>query len=390
MELLSPAGGRESMIAAVQNGADAVYLGTRAFNARRGADNFEGEGLSEAVFYCHARGVKVYVTLNTMAREDERSELARTIAEGYESGADAFIVQDLGVAEACRRIAPSMQLHASTQMAVHNRQGVEFLARRGFSRVVLAREMEFSEIRECAGPGRFNRSIRARRSMCVLLRSVPVFLHDRRAQRQPRHVCAALPDELPTGRSGGIPAFDARPDDRGNAGPIPRSGDFEPQDRGAHAPPGVRGGGNLRLPARAGRKPVGAEDIEALGQIYNRGGFTRGYAPGVEERTLLYRERPNHAGVRIGRCERNGEVVLQTVAEVADVLVLRGSGEDVPIKLSGEFGAKRACPEARRGDLLIRLVSERQMRKPGKATRAKTGSFRSPDEWNCTSGSPRG
>ena len=141
MELLAPAGGREALIAAVQNGANAVYLGAGAFNARRSADNFDGDNLREAVDYCHQRGVKVYVTLNTMVRQDELAALEDAINHIYMSGADAAIVQDMGVAEAVRRVAPKMALHASTQMAVHNRQGVEYLAKQGFDRVVLAREM---------------------------------------------------------------------------------------------------------------------------------------------------------------------------------------------------------------------------------------------------------
>ena len=153
MELLAPAGDESALRAAVQNGADAVYLGAGAFNARRNAGNFDGDALDAAVAYCHARGVKVHVTLNTLVREDEFDALLDAVRAVNNSGADAVIVQDFGVARALREIAPDIQLHASTQMAVHNRQGVAFLKAQGFHRAVLARELGFGEIAECAGEG---------------------------------------------------------------------------------------------------------------------------------------------------------------------------------------------------------------------------------------------
>ncbi|MBQ3574889.1 MAG: U32 family peptidase, partial [Clostridia bacterium] len=151
-ELLSPAGSAAAMVAAVQCGADAIYLGAGDFNARRNADNFGGE-LDAAVGYCHARGTQVYVTLNTMVRQDELSRLEKTIGEICTSGADGVIVQDIGVAKAVHQMTPTLPLHASTQLAVHNPQGVEFLVKNGFTRVVMAREMEFEEIARCAGLG---------------------------------------------------------------------------------------------------------------------------------------------------------------------------------------------------------------------------------------------
>ena len=150
MELLAPAGDGAALRAAVQNGADAVYLGAGAFNARRNAGNFDGNALDEAVRYCHARGVKVHVTLNTLVRQEEFEALTGAVRAILRSGADAVIVQDFGVALAVRQIAPELQLHASTQMAVHNRQGVAFLKQQGFDRAVLARELTFEEIGDCA------------------------------------------------------------------------------------------------------------------------------------------------------------------------------------------------------------------------------------------------
>ena len=110
-ELLSPAGSMEALVAAVQNGADAVYFGARLFNARRGADNFGADDLAQAVAYCHARGVQAHVTLNTLVRQDELPALEAQIAEIARAGADAVIVQDLGVAHSVRAIAPVSYTH---------------------------------------------------------------------------------------------------------------------------------------------------------------------------------------------------------------------------------------------------------------------------------------
>lgn len=149
-EILAPAGGTEQLKAAVRCGADAVYLGTGDFNARRNAENFSGGALNDAVKYCHAFGVKVYVALNTLVFDKELFSLYKTVADIAKSGADAVIVQDFAAINAVKEICPSLHLHASTQMAIHNLEGAKVLESLGFSRVVLAREMSLEEIRAVA------------------------------------------------------------------------------------------------------------------------------------------------------------------------------------------------------------------------------------------------
>ena len=146
MEILSPAGSPEALKAAVLSGADAVYFGIGEFNARRNADNFDNFNLNEAVKYCHSYNVKVYVTLNTIVFDKELNSLYETVKEIAESQADAVIVQDFATVKAVKKICPTLPLHASTQMAVHNVSGVKVLEKLGFSRVVLARELSFKEI----------------------------------------------------------------------------------------------------------------------------------------------------------------------------------------------------------------------------------------------------
>ena len=147
LELLAPAGSMEALRAAVQNGANAVYLGCGQFNARQSAKNFTPEALAEAVKYCHVRGVAVHLTLNTLVSDKEMPDVITLIREAAQCGVDAFIVQDLGVVRLCREIAPDVPVHGSTQMTIHSLPGVRLCAAWGFTRVVLSRELSREEIR---------------------------------------------------------------------------------------------------------------------------------------------------------------------------------------------------------------------------------------------------
>ena len=147
MELLSPAGSPEAVIAAVQNGADAVYLGFGDFNARRSAHNFTPDEFEKAVRYCRLRNCKVYVTLNTLVNDREMTAAVNAARMASEKGADAILVQDFGLAKVLRRTVPDIPLHASTQMSIHNLAGAEAAAQLGMTRVVLARELSLEEIR---------------------------------------------------------------------------------------------------------------------------------------------------------------------------------------------------------------------------------------------------
>ncbi len=150
MELLSPAGHWEAMVAAVQNGANAVYMGVGEFNARRGARNFSEEEYPAAVAYCHLRGVKVYLTLNTLLTDRELKGAAELLIKASRWGVDGVIVQDWGVAALARKIVPDLPLHGSTQMTVHDLDGVKAAADLGMRCVVLSRELSEKDIRYIA------------------------------------------------------------------------------------------------------------------------------------------------------------------------------------------------------------------------------------------------
>jgi U32 family peptidase len=150
VELLSPAGGLDAAFAAFHYGADAIYLGLKKFSARAEAENFTLDELDEVIGFAHALQPRrrVFVTINTLIRQDELAELIEALAALEDMGADAVILQDLGVYRAIRQYFPKLELHGSTQMAVHNRAGAEVLKQMGCRRVVLARELTFEEVHE--------------------------------------------------------------------------------------------------------------------------------------------------------------------------------------------------------------------------------------------------
>ncbi|AOY76391.1 DUF3656 domain-containing U32 family peptidase [Clostridium formicaceticum] len=147
VELLAPAGSYEALMAAIQNGADAVYLGGHAFSARAYAFNFDKETMEKAIDYAHIRGVKIYVTINTLIKDAEISALMAYVSELYCMGVDAVIVQDLGVVRMIRSLFSDLEIHCSTQMTLHNSVGIQLLKEMGIRRVVVARELSLEAIK---------------------------------------------------------------------------------------------------------------------------------------------------------------------------------------------------------------------------------------------------
>ncbi len=175
LELLAPAGAREQLTAAVQNGADAVYLGGKAFSARRFAGNFNEEELVRALDYCHERGVRVYVTFNTLLLDRELQAALDYAGFLYKSGADALIVQDMGLIRILRPNFPDLPLHASTQMGVHDENGLRMCERLGLSRAVLARELSLSRIRELNNANSIEIECFAHGALCTAMSGACLF-----------------------------------------------------------------------------------------------------------------------------------------------------------------------------------------------------------------------
>ena len=166
-ELLAPAGDFEALLAAVSAGADAVYLGGRAFGARAYAKNFDIDEIERAVEYCHLHGVKLYVTVNTLVFDKEMRELSDYAARLWEVGVDALIITDLGAIREIKRRVPNMELHASTQMSVHSADGARMAAALGCSRVVLARELSYENIRAATEGSPIETEVFLHGALCV-------------------------------------------------------------------------------------------------------------------------------------------------------------------------------------------------------------------------------
>ena len=146
VELLAPVGDFECLKAAVQNGADSVYFGGSLFNARASATNFDDEELEKVINYCALRNVRTHMTLNILIKDSEFKDAIMMAKKAYELGIDALIVQDIGLAQVLMKLFPDLPIHASTQMTVHNLEGVQELEKLGYSRAVLSRELSIGEI----------------------------------------------------------------------------------------------------------------------------------------------------------------------------------------------------------------------------------------------------
>ena len=296
-ELLSPAGGQEALIAAVQSGADAVYMGFGAFNARRSARNFSDEEFRAAVAYCHLRGVKVYLTLNTLVTDRELPTLAETARTASECGVDAILVQDWGVLAALKRIIPDVPLHASTQMSLHTLSGAEEAARLGMTRAVLARELSRDEIAEICrkSPIEIETFVHGALCMCYSGQCEMSAVIGRRSGN--RGACAQ-PCRLPYGFHGRADAHPLSLKDANLAPFVP-----EMEDMGVAC---LKIEGRMKRPeyvaavteiyARLLREHRGAtkDEQKKLALAFSRDGFTEGYYRGERGRAM-FGTRPENA-----------------------------------------------------------------------------------------------
>ena len=380
MELLSPAGNRAALERAEAAGADAVYLGYSAFSARAGAGNFDRQELAEAIRYAHLRHMRVHVTLNTLIKDRELGEAAEILRMLREMKADAVLVQDLGVLRIARKLCPGLAIHASTQMAIHNRAGVRWCARRGMRRVVLARECPLDEIRDCAAEG-IEIEVFGHGAQCVAVsglclmssmagersgnrgrcaqpcRTEYVYRGRRGAWLSPRDVC--LRDDLPALENAG-------------ACSLKIEGRLKRPEYAAVVTAAYRRGidtleaGNFRKADRG--------EKDGLLQIFNRGGFMRGYALGCEDAGVIDPENVRHSGVEIGRLEKADRrfAALRLTRDLHDgdqLEIRRGewyadmiyAGKDVPA--GGEATLRlREDLHAKAGDTVVRLTDACQMK----------------------------
>ena len=286
---MSPAGGPEALRAAVQNGADAVYLGLKRFSARQNAENFSDSELAEAVRYCHVRGAKAYLTLNTLMRPGEERFVATAVTAAAESGVDGLIIQDLGVAELARQLYADLPRHASTQLSAHNTADVLSLMEKGFSRVVLSRELSAEEIGKIYGETGCELEAFVHGALCVSFSGrclMSSFIGGRSGNRG----CCAQPCRK-LYECGGKSGYFLSPrdlclvkrlDEMRRAGIV----SFKIEGR-MKSPEYVAVVTGVYRRALDGEK-VTAEDMKKLSDIFSRGdGFTEGYFSGLNTPEIM-------------------------------------------------------------------------------------------------------
>ena len=276
-EILAPCGGFESLTAALNAGADAVYVGMKSFSARKNAENFSDEELKKAVEECHKRGVKLYVTLNTLIYDRELSELAECIKTAAQCGVDALIIQDLGAAALAKAICPELPRHASTQMTLNSVMGVNAAKKLGFSRVVIGRELSESEIANIAENTHAELEIFVHGALCVSV-SGQCYMSSLFGGRSGNRGLCAQPCRLDFtcgDRHNVISLKDQSLIEHLNEPPLPQIASYKIEGR-MKRPEYVACAVNACVKARRGE----SYDIKRLSGIFSRGGLTEGYFDG--------------------------------------------------------------------------------------------------------------
>ncbi len=313
LELLAPAGSWEAMVAAIQNGADAIYMGGAKFNARRQASNFDNEALRKAVEYAHLYGVRVYITLNTLIKEKEWEELKAFIPVLEEYRVDGIIVQDLGVAGYIAQNHPNLFLHASTQMTIHQLEGVQLLEEMGFDRVIFARELSLNELKFISDNSDMELETFVHGALCVSYSGQCLMSSMLGGRSGNRGMCAQPCRLAYTLNKQKDP--DAQQMYHISTKDISTI-DFLDEILAAGVT-SFKLEGRMKRPeyvvvvTREYRKALDSiletgkyQDSETskkeLEQIFNRGGFSKGYYYGTDHSNLTASEKPNHWGTYLG------------------------------------------------------------------------------------------
>ena len=334
IEILAPVGSEEMLHAAVFSGADAVYLGFSGFNARTGAGNFDADSLKEAVRFCHARGAKVHVALNTTVYGGELASLCDAIRAVAASGADAVICQDLAVATLIGKIAPQLPRHGSTQMSVHTLQGALELKELGFTRVVLARELSLPEVEQITRHCGIETECFVHGALCMCVSGqcyMSAFLGGRSGNRGSCAGPCRLPFEanaLPEGKPGRLHHLSLKDNsvidklDQLQAIGV-ASAKIEGRLR---TPEYVAAAVSACLAGREGR----AYDRDLLKNAFSRSGFTSGYLDGKIDGTMF--------GVR---SEADAELTKKTLPALRELYRRERSRVPVRMKLEIEEGGEK-------------------------------------------------
>ena len=371
IELLSPVGDFECLKAAVQNGADAVYFGAGSFSARAFATNFDDDALKEAITYAKVRGVKTNLTLNTLIKNDEMNDAIKLAEKAYNYGIDAIIVQDLGLARYLIKNFPGLAVHASTQISVHNLEGVLELQKLGFSRVVLSRELSLQEIEHICKNSNVEIEVFTHGALCISYSGQCLFSSMVGGRSGNRGKCAQpcrLPYELlscsstastPKGAPVSTSSVNFASVNLGSASSesltsLDKGYLLSPRDLCGldYLPELVDAGvtclkieGRMKTPeyvatvtriyrkyldlaqANKSEYKTNPQDKTELLQVFNRGGFSSGHLESTPNKNLIYKNKSNNMGIYLGSVSNfnnnKGHISL-TVSRDSDVTVRVG------------------------------------------------------------------
>ena len=359
IEVLAPAGSMESLYAAINKGADAVYLGGNKFSARAYASNFDNENMQKAIDYAHSYGVKIYVTINTILKENEIEEAVRYVGYLYEIGADALIIQDLGLFKRIKEEYPDLELHASTQMTIHNGEAAIYFKEKGFHRLVLSREMTIDEIKHISKDLMIETEMFVHGAICVsysgqcLMSSIIGGRSGNRGRcAQPCRMEYTLKGE----KSGEQKGHLLSPKDMCTIEDVK-----DIIETGTHS---LKIEGRMKRPEYVAgvvdnyRKAVDKvlfkkkyniqEGKGQLLQLFNRSGFTNAYLKGNTGKDMMSFNSPKNAGVPLGLVEKSGEIKLKESLSLGDGVRYRDKGFTVSkILLNG-----KEISSAKRGDIV--------------------------------------
>ena len=328
-EVLAPAGTYECFRAAINAGADAVYLGGSMFGARAFAGNFEEAELIKAIRTAHLYGRKVYLTVNTLLRNDELEKLVQYVKPYYEEGLDAVIVQDYGVFAVLREAFPGLDLHASTQMTITGKYGAQLLKDMGAARVVPARELSAKEIRDIYDNVDVEIESFVHGALCYCY-SGQCLLSSMIGGRSGNRGRCAQPCRLTYSANGISEKYLLSPKDMCTIEAVPDildAGVYSLKIEGRMKSPEYVAGVSyayrkyVDMYLEKGRDGyrVEEQDIRQLMDLYNRGGFCKGYYYAQNDKSMMTFDRPNHQGIVIGNI-KNGELILSPEVNPGDVL----------------------------------------------------------------------
>lgn len=349
VELLAPAGSFESLVSAIQSGADAVYLAGKNFGARRSAANFTLEELKEAADYCHLRGKKLYLTVNTLVKEKEIEEFVKFMDQVYPIGIDAYIVQDLGMLNLMINRYKDIELHGSTQMTLNNSSSISEAKKLGLSRVVLPRELETDEIKNINNRVSIDTEVFIHGALCISYSGQCLMSSMIGGRSGNRGGCAQACRQK-------YSLVDIKTDEEVDNGFLLSPKDIMTiENLGKILDAGVRSlkiEGRLKKPEYNGivvsqyRKAIddyyngkkGSYDLEDIEQIFNRD-FTSGYILGDKGQDIINKESPTNKGVYIGdvsKWDKNNRTI--SIKLIKDL----NKGDELHIRRGNERVGTRA------------------------------------------------